>query len=131
MSSRSKQYQKLLNSRRWKEMRIDYLREHLLCERCLREGKAEGLPMGRATAAIDLHHKVPVETAKTLPEMERLCFDRNNVEALCVECHRKTHQELRSFGRAGHMEREQNRHLQRMKALEAKFTGRPETETSP
>lgn len=130
MSSRSKEYQKLLNSREWKDLRIRYLREHPLCERCLREGKTEGLPFGRATPAIDLHHKQPVESVKSLPEMKRLCFDWNNLEALCVACHKKTHMELRSFGRKGHMEREQNRHLQRMKALEERFTSTPETKTS-
>lgn len=120
--SRSKQYQKLLNSKRWKELRIRYLREHPLCERCLREGKAEGLPFGRATAAVDLHHKIPVESTKTLTEMERLCYDWNNLEALCVPCHMKTHQELRSFGREGHKQREANRHEQRMKALIERYT---------
>ena len=89
---------------------------------------AEGMPTGRATPAVDLHHKIPVESAKTLPEMDRLCFNPNNIEALCVACHIKTHQELRSFGREGHKEREHTRHLQRMQALEAKFTGTPQTD---
>lgn len=130
MSSRGKDYQKLLNSRDWKDLRMRYLREHPLCERCLREGKAEGLPFGRATPAVDIHHKQPVESVKSLPEMRRLCFDWNNLEALCVECHIKTHQELRSFGRDAHKQREANRSEQRMKALVAKFTGTPDTKTS-
>jgi len=92
--SRDPRYQRLLNSPRWKTLRIAYLREHPLCERCIREGKAAGVPEGYITPAIDVHHRVPVETAKTLQEMERLAYDWNNLEALCIPCHCKTHQEL-------------------------------------
>ena len=81
--SRDPRYQRLLNDRRWRELRIAYLREHPLCERCIREGKAAGVPEGYITPAIDVHHRVPVETAKTLQEMERLAYDWNNLEALC------------------------------------------------
>ena len=50
------------------------------------------------TASKDVHHKKPVESAKTEQEMERLAYnlDGNNLEALCISCHIKTHQEMRS-----------------------------------
>ena len=88
--SRDKRYQKLLNSPRWKNIRRAYLQAHPLCERCQREGFVR--------SAIDVHHKVPVETAKTEQEMERLAYnlDGNNLEALCVPCHIKTHQDAKS-----------------------------------
>ena len=92
--SRDPRYQRLLNDRRWRELRIAYLREHPLCERCIREGKAAGVPEGYITPAIDVHHRVPVETAKTLQEMERLAYDWNNLEALCIPCHSRTHREM-------------------------------------
>ena len=49
-------------------------------------------------SAVDVHHKRPVEFAKTEQEMERLAYnlDGNNLEALCIPCHIKTHQEMRS-----------------------------------
>ena len=88
--SRDKRYQKLLNSKRWAEVkRIVWQRAGGLCERCRREGLIR--------AGVDCHHKVPVESAKTEQEMERLAYDwRNNIELLCVACHIKTHQEMYS-----------------------------------
>ena len=89
--SRDKRYQKLLNSRRWHEVkRMVWKRAGGLCERCRREGFI--------AAGVDCHHKVPVESAN--PDdpkaMERLAYDVSNIELLCVPCHIKTHQELRS-----------------------------------
>ena len=86
--SRDPRYQRLLNSPRWKNIRRAYLQAHPLCERCQREGFVR--------SAIDVHHKVPVETAKTEQEMERLAYNPANLEALCIPCHIKTHQEMHS-----------------------------------
>ena len=97
--SRDQRYQKLLNSPRWKELRRSYLQQHPLCERCRRDGIAAGvLPDGYITSAVDVHHKTPVESAKTEQEMEYLAYNMggNNLEALCIPCHIKTHQEMRS-----------------------------------
>lgn len=107
--SRNKDYQRLLNSKRWKLLRQEYLREHPLCERCKREGEAAGVPGGYITSAVDLHHKTPVESAKSLAEMESLCFDWKNLEALCIPCHQKTHAELRSHSKEAHKKREDDR----------------------
>ena len=86
--SRDPRYQKLLNSPRWKNIRRAYLQAHPLCERCQREGFVR--------SAIDVHHKTPVESAKTEQEMERLAYNPANLEALCIPCHIKTHQEMHS-----------------------------------
>lgn len=96
--SRDPRYQKLLNSPRWAEVkRIVWQRTGGLCERCRREGIEAGvLPDGYITPGVDCHHKIPVESAKTEQEMERLAYDVNNIELLCVPCHIKTHQEMRS-----------------------------------
>ena len=80
-------------------IRADYLRQHPLCERCRREGIAAGvLPDGYITSAVDVHHKIPVERGRTPQEMEWLAYNLggNNLEALCIPCHIKTHQEMRS-----------------------------------
>lgn len=98
--SRSKAYQKLLNSKRWKLMRARYREAHPLCERCLAEG--------RVSATVDIHHKIPVESAKTDYDMQRLCFDYDgNLQALCVQCHIAVHQQEQSHTREGHQANEQ------------------------
>ena len=99
--SRSKDYQRLLNAKRWKMLRIQYLQAHPLCELC----KAEGY----VKASVDVHHRKPVESAKTQAEMERLCYDWNNLQALCVPCHIKVHTEERSHSKQAHQERERDR----------------------
>lgn len=99
--SRSKEYQRLLNSKRWKTLRADYLRAHPLCEMCEAEGYV--------VASIDCHHRKPVESAKTQTEMERLCYDWNNLQALCIPCHIKVHAEARSHSKQAHQERERDR----------------------
>ena len=101
--SRDPRYQKLLNSKRWKMIRAAYLRQHPLCERCQREGFV--------TAAVDVHHKTPVESAKTEQEMEYLAYNMggNNLEALCIPCHIKTHKEMHKGTKANRKEREEQR----------------------
>lgn len=95
--SRDKRYQKLLNSKRWAEVkRIVFQRANGLCERCIEEGKAAGVPDGWLTPGVDCHHIIPVESGKTDAEMEKLAYDVNNIRLLCVDCHIKTHVEMRS-----------------------------------
>ena len=120
--SRDPRYQRLLNDRRWRELRIAYLREHPLCERCIREGKAAGVPDGYITPAIDVHHRVPVETAKTLQEMERLAYDWNNLEALCIPCHSRTHREMGKGTKALAKQRAQERHNRWIDSMTKRFT---------
>ena len=95
--SRDKRYQKLLNSREWLEVkRLVWQRANGLCERCIREGKAAGVPDGYIPPGVDCPHKIPVESGRTVMEMEQLCYNPANIELLCVPCHIKTHQEMRT-----------------------------------
>ena len=95
--SRDKRYQHLLNSKRWAETKaIVWRRANGRCERCREEGIAAGIPDGYITPGVDCHHIVPVESATNEQEMERLAYDPNNCRLLCVPCHIKTHQEMRS-----------------------------------
>ena len=57
-----------------------------VCEECHRVIVGQG----------DCHHVIPVETGRTVQEMERLCYDVNNVRLLCVPCHIKVHQNMYS-----------------------------------
>lgn len=98
--SRNRDYQRMLNSREWKELRASYLREHPLCEQCLAEGFN--------TPAIDCHHIIPVETANDMASMRRLAFSPNNLRALCIQCHVKAHKDLRSKSVEVHKQREES-----------------------
>jgi len=90
--SRDKRYQRLLNDKRWwgeggVKVQV-WRRAGGLCEECMKEGIV--------TPGVDCHHIVPVETGRTIQEMERLCYDVNNVRLLCIEHHIKVHQDMRS-----------------------------------
>ena len=87
--SRDPRYQKLLNDKRWKLLRAEvFRRANGLCELC----KAEGF----ITPGVDVHHIRPVEQAKSVQEMERLAYNPNNCQLLCVACHIKVHQDMRT-----------------------------------
>lgn len=110
--SRDKNYQHLLNSKRWQKLRRWKLEQNPLCELCLHEDKV--------VSAVDVHHITPVETARSLDEMEQLCFEPTNLQALCISCHAKVHKEARSHTRRQHEQRERDR-LERWKQeLEAR-----------
>jgi 5-methylcytosine-specific restriction endonuclease McrA len=68
-----------------------FRRANGLCEQCLKEGIL--------TPGVDVHHIRPVEQAKSVQEMERLAYNPANCQLLCVPCHIKTHQEMRSHTR--------------------------------
>ena len=87
--SRDPRYQRLLNDKRWKLLRAEvFRRANGLCELC----KAEGF----ITPGVDVHHIKPVETGRTVQEMERLAYNPNNCQLLCVACHIKVHQDMRT-----------------------------------
>ena len=91
--SRDPRYQKLLNSRRWMEVKaIVWKRANGCCEMCMKEG----IVTGSLTKQLDCHHIVPVESGRTVQEMERLCYDVNNIMLVCQDCHIKIHTEVKS-----------------------------------
>ena len=112
----------IYNSREWHELRTAKLRANPLCERCLAEGKAAGVPDGYITSATCVHHRTPIETAKTKDEMRRLAFDMNNLQSLCFACHAKTHKELGSNTRRIVAQRAQARQERWADTLTKQFT---------
>ena len=113
--SRDKRYQRLFNSKRWKETKfIVKARAKGLCEDCRERGLLE--------PGIDCHHVIPVESAANEAEMERLCFDVNNIRLLCVPCHIRVHQAARSHTKQAHQQRQDER-LERWKQ---RMSRRPE-----
>ena len=94
----AKDKQDIYNSREWKELRIAKLRANPLCEQCIKDGEAVGIPGGYIRSATCVHHIVPIETARTKDEMRRLALDcgMNGLMALCQSCHAKIHKQLGS-----------------------------------
>ena len=113
--SRDKNYQRLLNSKRWQEVkRIVWQRTNGLCEECMKQGIVR--------AGVDCHHIVPVETATTPQEMERLCFDVNNVRLLCITCHSAIHKGMGKGTRKLAIERAKQRQDRWAEGLMNRFT---------
>lgn len=113
--SRDKNYQRLLNSKRWQEVkRIVWQRTNGLCEECMKQGIVR--------AGVDCHHIVPVETATTPQEMERLCFDVNNVRLLCIACHSAIHKSMGKGTRKLAIERAKQRQDRWAEGLMSRFT---------
>lgn len=97
----SKLYIQLMNSREWRDLRTQIIREHPLCQQCEAEG--------RITASRCVHHVVPVESATTEAEAMQLCFRRTNCIALCYQCHADIHKAERSHSKEKIAERTQQR----------------------
>ena len=92
----AKDKQDIYNSREWKELTIQKKRVNPLCEQCIKDGEAVGIPGGYVKPAECVHHIIPIETARTKDEMRRLAFDWSNLMSLCKSCHARIHKELGS-----------------------------------
>ena len=113
--SRDKNYQRLLNSKRWQEVkRIVWQRTNGLCEECMKQGIVR--------AGVDCHHIVPVETATSLQEMERLCYNLDNIRLLCIEHHSAIHKSMGKGTRKLAVERAKQRQDRWAEGLMSKFT---------
>lgn len=90
-------YRRLINTSRWRRLRAAVLSEHPLCERCEAEGYV--------TAATEVHHRTPVESAPSRIGKEHLMYSRANLMALCRRCHVAEHTAMGRSGRKLHQER--------------------------
>lgn len=88
--AKDRDYRRMIHTVRWLKMRKYKLTQNPLCERCE--------TMGIATAASEVHHVIPVETALGTADKEKLMFDIHNLQSLCHNCHVQVHTEL---GRGG------------------------------
>ena len=61
----------------WKRIRDKYVLSHPICERCLEKGVL--------VPTEEVHHKLPLSQGGT--------HDKNNLIALCKECHARIHAE--------------------------------------
>mgnify|MGYP003413256937 CR=1 FL=1 len=97
--SKDKNYNKLIQSRRWLELRRMKINDTPLCERC-----AE---IGLVVPVAEIHHRRPCEDATTPAEMERLMFDYANLQSLCHDCHVQAHKAMKSKSKAAVRERKE------------------------
>lgn len=88
MSRNGSAYHQLLNTQRWRALRAAQIDRHPFCMDC----RAEGV----LTPATEVHHVVPVETARSAAEMARLAYDPSNLASLCTRCHTERHRAMRS-----------------------------------
>lgn len=73
--------QKAYQNKNWRKMRDTYLKEHPICEECLKKGKV--------TPAEDVHHvKSPFRGGDVNYNM---LLDYHNLESVCRECHGNIH----------------------------------------
>ena len=90
MNDSLKYYKSLLTSWQWRKLRHDKLSKTIFCERCVSQGKQ--VP----NLAVDVHHVVPVmRAAPDRGRMRVLFFDPHNLQALCADCYKKVHDEMK------------------------------------
>lgn len=109
--AKDKDYNKLIHTVRWLRLRRDTLTAHPLCQRCEIEG--------RITPATEVHHIRPVEEAITMADKMQRMYDPHNLQALCHDCHVKTHTELGRCGR----EATRKRNTEQVQQVIKKFFG--------
>jgi 5-methylcytosine-specific restriction endonuclease McrA len=81
--SRNPIYIKLINSVRWKKLRVQKLKANPVCEECAKRDVS--------TLATEVHHLTPVESVAGAAAMERLMFNWSNLQSLCHACHAEIH----------------------------------------
>lgn len=96
--NKKQEYRRLISTSRWHRLSIRYKTLHPFCEECEKRGIY--------VPAAEVHHMQPVESAHTREEMERLCFSEDNLESVCVKCHKELHRRMHS-----HLTREQQRDI--------------------
>ena len=122
---RDPRYQKLLNSKRWKELRAWKLRQTKgYCEICYDEGWR-----GVDALAMDIHHKIPVESVIDQGEaaMARVCYDPNNLMALCVRHHTEIHQSMGKDTKENIQERKAKKRIAFLRRNDPNFNDEQET----
>lgn len=76
--SKSKFLRHIYNSKKWKTLRNEYIRDHKYCEIC-------------GEIATQVHHIIPFSTGETEDEIKEYAYDPDNLIALCCHCHISKH----------------------------------------
>jgi len=73
--------QKAYQNKHWRKLRDTYMKEHPICEECLKHGKV--------TPAEDVHHiRSPFRGGEINYNM---LLDYHNLESVCKDCHGEIH----------------------------------------
>lgn len=86
--SKNADYNRMIQSKKWQELRKKKINASPICEDCNEKGIIE--------PATEVHHIVPVEAASSVASMEYLMFAVDNLRSLCHECHKNAHIRLAS-----------------------------------
>ena len=89
--SRNPTYIKLIQTNRWRELRLTKLMNNPLCEVCEREG--------RSSLASEVHHIKPVESVYAQQAMEHLMYSYDNLMSVCHQCHVSIHIDMKSHSK--------------------------------
>jgi len=76
-------YKAVYNTSTWRKLRLLYLSENPLCEKCIKKDKI--------TPATQVHHIIPIDEGNSISEKKTLGYNWDNLEALCEECHQAEH----------------------------------------
>lgn len=85
---RSKDYKRIIHSKRWNALRTAYIAEHPFCEDCMAAGILD-------QKAEEVHHIRPIGMGRDFAGMCALAFDPHNLRSLCHACHVRAHGKLR------------------------------------
>ena len=99
MYRHSATYKRLIGSADWRRVRAQQLAEHPFCELCAKKG------VYYQTGATEVHHIMPVDSARTEEEAERLAYGTSNLISLCHKCHSDLHKAERSHSKEAHQRR--------------------------
>ena len=91
--SKDVNYIKLINTTKWRQLRLKKLQTQPLCE--CDECKANG----KITPATEVHHVIAVESVTSIEQMEALMYEFSNLMSVSHECHVKIHQEMFSHSK--------------------------------
>lgn len=118
--SKDATYRRLIQSRRWRVLRVQMIKQRPYCEECFKNGLRVG--------ATEVHHIEPVETAASDSEKESLMFNPANLMTLCHACHSRIHREMRVHSKQTVKARQKHRIEAALKAF---FPGVDFTEVRP
>lgn len=77
------EYQEIYQRAAWKSLVKWKKSQNPFCEAC----KAKG----RATPTEEIHHVIPFQLGRNESEILALAYDPDNIEALCIPCHKERH----------------------------------------
>lgn len=100
----------MIRKARWLKLRRSKLTNDPLCEECKERGKV--------TAAVEVHHIIPVERGLSYTEKARLMYDYKNLRSLCHNCHIEVH---RAIGRGGTRRGAKNKNEVKLRNFVEKF----------